>query len=142
MEECFANSQLDSENNDNALELQRWQQWQDTEPAGLHTATQTGSAARPIEIDGAAARTTATTPHRRGKEGGDTPLEETETLWGHAVHEHELSLGDQVGRVSFAHCLYVCSISPTATGRLLFPLSLICCEVVSLVWPLAFSWTV
>eukprot|EP00903_Cladosiphon_okamuranus_P015476 g14288.t1 len=96
MEESFASTRTGSENNDSAVELRRWQQWRDTEPAGLHTAHQTGSAARPIEIDGAEAHTIATTPHRREGEGDDAPLEETETLWGHAVHVHELSPGDQI----------------------------------------------
>lgn len=119
MEESFANNHPDSENNhDNALELRRWQQWRDTtEPAGLDTTTRgTGCAARPIEIDGEAADPTTTAPNGRERQGGGAPLEETETLWGHAVHEHELSPGDQVRPAClFARCL----VTPT-TNPLMF----------------------
>lgn len=122
MEESFvtaapttANTHNTNENHENhginvnALELRRWQQWRDTDPAGLNTTAGiggTGSAARPIEIDGAAADTTPNGGSGRreglavdgaaGRQGGNASLEEQETLWGHAVHEHDLSPGDQV----------------------------------------------
>lgn len=111
MEQSFADEHPRNHSNEHALELQRWQQWRDTsEPTGTTTATGvggTGSAARPIEIDGgsaAAAETTSTRPNGRETGGGDAPVEETETLWGHAVHEHELSAGDQVRHAWCARC--------------------------------------
>lgn len=96
MEETVTN-----EGSGNAVELTRWQQWRDTAElaTGLNTTTGiggTGSAARPIEIEDAAGTTATVAPGGARAEGGGGPLEETETLWGHAVHEHELSPGDQV----------------------------------------------
>ena len=123
MEESFVNNTPDSENNDTALELRRWQQWRDTEPAGPNTITETGSAGRPIEIDGAAEYTATTTPNGRGRQDGDSPLDETETLWGHAVHEHELCPGDQVRHSLFSRRL---------ANRRMFPGALVCTELVSL----------
>ncbi|CAM9462249.1 unnamed protein product, partial [Hapterophycus canaliculatus] len=92
-------------NDDNAVELQLWRQWREVESARLYKNNSTsaagpGSAARPIEVDGdgdfgssagAAAENAPNTV--RASEGG---LEETETLWGHAVHAHELQKGDQI----------------------------------------------
>ncbi len=149
MEETFhdAVAAADSTSNDDAIEMRRWQQWRDTEPAGLNGNTSptraTGSAERPIEIDGGAASaaayagTTMTTDGARRGEGGPAVGDTGagggaaaragggETLWGHAVHEHELSPGDQVQprcvcarwRKCLCACARVCFCLPHAIGQ-------------------------
>lgn len=146
MEETFhdAVAAADGTSNRDAIELRRWQQWRNTEPAGLNANTTfgTGSAERPIEIDGAApaaasaatdAGTATTTSRARGGDGGPTagdagagggaagPAEGGEALWGHAVHEHELSPGDQVQYgVVFVHdCANACVCAGVRLGLLL-----------------------
>ncbi|CAM9277484.1 unnamed protein product [Scytosiphon promiscuus] len=98
-------STTNASHDDNALELQRWGQWRDIQPTRLYTSTISGgagpgSAALPIEVDGdgdagpptrASANTAPSTVR-----AGERSVEETETLWGHAVHEHELRRGDQI----------------------------------------------
>lgn len=125
MDETFANTPAAAatshatgdNNNDSTLELRRWQHWRGT----TTDISGTGRATRPIEIDGTAADTMTTrtldgganrqgegpaADGTAGREGSDAPPEERETLWGHAVHEFELSPGDQVRVDVFACGVY------------------------------------
>ncbi|CBN77307.1 conserved unknown protein [Ectocarpus siliculosus] len=108
MEEMFTDSTKDNDStlgaNDPELELQRWQQWRNVDLART-VAPPTGSSTQPIEIDCAGTADNNTALAGGGEEErtaggpeGDAPVAATEgeTLWGHAVHEHELSAGDQV----------------------------------------------
>ncbi|CAM9120423.1 unnamed protein product [Ectocarpus sp. 4 AP-2014] len=107
MEEMFTDGTKDNDStlgaNAPELELQRWQQWRNVDLART-AAPPTGSSAQPIEIDcaGTADNNTALAGGEEeraagGPEGGaPVAAAEGETLWGHAVHEHELSAGDQI----------------------------------------------
>lgn len=106
MEQRFTDSTNDNDStlgaNTPELELQRWQQWRNVDLA-RSAAQPTGSSAQPIEIDcgstadNSMALARGEEERAAGGPEGDAPLAvEEETLWGHAIHEHELSAGDQV----------------------------------------------